>query len=115
MTQPPRIVDAGGGRGPGDRPDSERSRRSGPGRRRDDGSGATVAGSGRLHVVRYAPAKLNLTLAVMGRRDDGFHSLHSVMVVLTLSDALTVSAAPGGAMVDSLRISGWPLSATPEN
>jgi 4-diphosphocytidyl-2-C-methyl-D-erythritol kinase len=70
---------------------------------------------GRLHVVRYAPAKLNLTLAVMGRRDDGFHSLHSVIVPLTFSDALTVSAAPGGDVADSLRISGLSLSAAPEN
>ena len=27
-------------------------------------------------VVRAAPAKLNLTLAVVGRADDRFHSLH---------------------------------------
>ena len=33
-------------------------------------------------VVRLAPAKLNLTLAVVGRRPDGFHALHSVMVPL---------------------------------
>ena len=25
-------------------------------------------------VVRLAPAKLNLTLAVVGRRDDGYHA-----------------------------------------
>ena len=33
-------------------------------------------------VVRLAPAKLNLTLAVVGRRPDGYHALHSVMVPL---------------------------------
>jgi 4-diphosphocytidyl-2-C-methyl-D-erythritol kinase len=74
-----------------------------------------VAGGGRLHLVRYAPAKLNLTLAVTGRREDGFHSLHSVMVPLTLSDALTLSLAPSGAVADSLRISGLSLSASSEN
>ena len=44
-------------------------------------------------VVRLAPAKLNLTLAVVGRRPDGFHDLHSVFVPLALADRL--SLAPG--------------------
>lgn len=44
-------------------------------------------------VVRLAPAKLNLTLAIVGRREDGFHSLHSVMVPLGLADRLALAAA----------------------
>ena len=46
-------------------------------------------------VVRVAPAKLNLTLAVVGRRPDGFHSLHSVMVTLDLADRLALGPALG--------------------
>ena len=42
-------------------------------------------------VVRLAPAKLNLTLAVTGRRDDGYHSLHSVFVPLGLADRLSLA------------------------
>jgi len=55
-------------------------------------------------VVRLAPAKLNLTLAVIGRRDDGYHSLHSVFVPLTLADRL--SLAPVDGHQDTLHVTG---------
>jgi len=37
-----------------------------------------------------APAKINLTLEVLTRRDDGYHSLRSVMVPLALADELSI-------------------------
>lgn len=46
-------------------------------------------------VVRLAPAKLNLTLAVVGQRADGFHALHSVMATLDLADRLALRPAAG--------------------
>jgi 4-diphosphocytidyl-2-C-methyl-D-erythritol kinase len=55
-------------------------------------------------VIRLAPAKLNLTLAVVGRRDDGYHSLHSVFVPLALADRLSLAPAAGGR--DTLHVSG---------
>jgi 4-diphosphocytidyl-2-C-methyl-D-erythritol kinase len=55
-------------------------------------------------VVRVARAKLNLTLAVLGRRDDGFHALHSVMVPLEIADRL--SLAPAFAAGDRLHVTG---------
>src|SRR4029077_4395598 len=55
-------------------------------------------------VVRLAPAKLNLTLAVVGRRDDGYHTLHSVFVPLTLAHRL--SLAPAGGDRDPPHVSG---------
>ena len=50
----------------------------------------------RARSIRLAPAKVNLTLAVLGTRPDGFHDLHSVMVPLDLADRLSVSVLPPG-------------------
>ncbi len=57
-------------------------------------------------VVRLAPAKVNLTLAVLGMRPDGYHELHSVMVPLDLVDRLAVSVLPPG-REDSIHVHGF--------
>lgn len=44
-------------------------------------------------VVLACPAKLNLFLAVTGRRSDGFHELVSVVAPVALADTLTVEPA----------------------
>jgi len=63
--------------------------------------------AGRLApVVRLAPAKLNLTLAVLGTRPDGYHELHSVMIPLDLADRLSVSVLPPGA-ADTIHVEGF--------
>ena len=64
-------------------------------------------------VVRLAPAKLNLTLAVVGMRPDGFHALHSVMVPLELADRL--SFAPAAGHRDTLHLSGHDLEPGADN
>jgi len=55
-------------------------------------------------IVRLAPAKVNLTLSVVERRQDGFHALHSVMVPLGLADRLSLARA--AASTDSLHVVG---------
>ena len=62
------------------------------------------AGRRLTPVVRVAPAKLNLSLAVLGRRADGFHDLHSVMVPLELADRLSLARA--ATADDTLRVEG---------
>lgn len=41
-----------------------------------------------------APAKLNLGLEILGRRDDGFHEIRTVMTTVSLVDRIVLS--PGG-------------------
>jgi 4-diphosphocytidyl-2-C-methyl-D-erythritol kinase len=62
-------------------------------------------------VVRLAPAKLNLTLAVVGRRPDGFHTLHAVMAPLGLADRLSVAVTSAAA--DTIHVDGAPVGCTP--
>jgi len=47
-----------------------------------------------------APAKLNLSLWVVGRRSDGFHELDSVMVLLELADELLLASNDEGLLVE---------------
>jgi 4-diphosphocytidyl-2-C-methyl-D-erythritol kinase len=53
-------------------------------------------------LVEKAPAKINLTLRVLGRRDDGYHQLESLVVFADLAD--TLSLQPDSAA--TLEISG---------
>jgi 4-diphosphocytidyl-2-C-methyl-D-erythritol kinase len=55
-----------------------------------------------------AHAKVNLALAITGRRPDGYHDLRSVFLRLELADTLTVSDAVGAADADRLVIYGDP-------
>jgi len=40
-----------------------------------------------------APAKINLSLSILGKRPDGFHEIESLIVALTLADTLTLEAS----------------------
>ncbi len=45
-------------------------------------------------VTRLARAKINLFLRVLGRREDGYHDLESLIVPLTLADEVVCREAP---------------------
>jgi 4-diphosphocytidyl-2-C-methyl-D-erythritol kinase len=83
-------------------------------RRKNPVTGAKAA-SLSIDLVESAPAKVNLTLRVLGRRADGYHDIESLVafaelcdrLALTLGQALTLTVVgPGatqtGAEVDNL-------------
>ena len=41
-------------------------------------------------IVVKAPAKVNLTLEVLNKREDGFHNIQSIMHTISLFDFLTI-------------------------
>ena len=45
-------------------------------------------------VTEFAPAKINLSLHVLGRREDGYHLLESLVAFTGIGDAVTVEKAP---------------------
>ncbi|MDA5193389.1 4-(cytidine 5'-diphospho)-2-C-methyl-D-erythritol kinase [Govanella unica] len=53
-------------------------------------------------VEEFAPAKINLTLSITGRRDDGYHLLDSLFLFANVGDRVTARPADGL----SLEISG---------
>jgi 4-diphosphocytidyl-2-C-methyl-D-erythritol kinase len=66
-------------------------------------------------VVRLAPAKVNLTLAVVGRRPDGYHALHTVMAPLGLADRLSLAVDPSPGARDSLHVEGFDAGPAADN
>lgn len=59
-----------------------------------------------------APAKLNLTLRVVGRRHDGHHLLDSEFVMLELADRLLLLPGCSGLRIDGERDPDVPVDAT---
>jgi 4-diphosphocytidyl-2-C-methyl-D-erythritol kinase len=47
-----------------------------------------------MRVRTVAPAKVNWTLEVLGKRDDGYHEIKSVMQTIDLCDEVVVTPAP---------------------
>ena len=84
----------------------------------DEDGGDTAQVAPPRPAVRWveedAPGKVNLTLAVIGRRSDGYHELHSVVAPLTFGDHLTLTLSPRAAS-DDLHLAGEPIPDTEEN
>ncbi len=57
-------------------------------------------------ITIQAPAKLNLSLAVLARRPDSFHEIESLMVPVSLHDTLTVKVSPAPEIRLTVRFGG---------
>ena len=49
-----------------------------------------------MKIQEQAPAKINLTLDILGRRSDGYHELRMVMQSVSLCDTVTVEETGTG-------------------
>src|SRR6202030_3402817 len=72
--------------------DADKAKKPGNG-----GGGAPLPAS----LVEDAPAKVNLTLRVLGRRADGYHEIESLVAFAGVGDALRFS--PGGELALTVR------------
>ncbi len=52
------------------------------------------------------PAKINLTLEILNRREDGFHNLQSIMQAVSLYDYLTITVEDSSVLENEIKLSG---------
>lgn len=68
--------------------------------------------AGTTALALDAPAKVNLDLRVVGRREDGHHLLESTMILLELSDRLLLLPGCSGLRVDGAGADEMPIGAS---
>lgn len=66
-------------------------------------------------IIESAFAKINLSLDVLGKRDDGYHNLSSVMLPLELHDSVEIHLLPKGANDDYVTCDDFSLSISKYN
>lgn len=59
-----------------------------------------------------APAKVNLVLRVLGKREDGFHAIETLMAPVALADTLEIELCGGGSLEFTCSDATLPLDGT---
>jgi 4-diphosphocytidyl-2-C-methyl-D-erythritol kinase len=47
-----------------------------------------------------APAKINLSFRILGRREDGFHEIETLMAPVSFFDSITIAATEEAGVID---------------
>ncbi len=59
-------------------------------------------------IVIHAPAKINLFLEILARRDDGFHELETLMTTIDIYDTIYFASTNGDSIqLDCTQSNGW--------
>jgi 4-diphosphocytidyl-2-C-methyl-D-erythritol kinase len=66
-------------------------------------------------MILFSPAKINIGLHILEKRDDGFHNIRSVIYPTGLCDILEIKVLPEGSKPFCLSQSGILIDADPEN
>ena len=61
-----------------------------------------------MEIKVKAPAKINLTLEVLGKRPDGYHNIATVMQAVDLHDVITLTDNDSGRVTISCNYEGVP-------
>ena len=61
-----------------------------------------------MEIKIKAPAKINLTLEVLGKRPDGYHNISTVMQAIDLYDVITLTDNDSGKVTISCNYEGVP-------
>lgn len=62
-----------------------------------------------MHVYEKAPAKINLSLDVLHKRDDGFHEVEMIMTMVDLADRVTLTLLEDDRILISSQVGSIPL------
>lgn len=65
-----------------------------------------------MEIKVLAPAKINLTLDIIGKRPDGYHNLETIMQTVSLYDTVTVTETDSGDITVSCDKEGIPCDST---
>jgi 4-diphosphocytidyl-2-C-methyl-D-erythritol kinase len=67
------------------------------------------------NMVIQAPAKVNLFLEVLGRRENGYHDVRSVVVPVSLYDTVTLVRKPSGILTEMVYLPEYPENGARES